>query len=160
MSQDDKDSKDDSFNDQFFFPFLFPFEDDSDTFSQIHSDPENKENSIISSLLIEKKTEFSIQSNLPLTQTTNNISNQINNNTKGKNFPFQVKKQNFRGRKRKTKRGEAHDKYWPDNIKRKILVHSINSLIKYTNLVLNRLGYKDKFYKIKAKCKTKEKKMN
>jgi hypothetical protein len=158
MSQVNNDSMADLFNDLFFSPFLFPSEDDSEIFSLTDAKSEKKENSNISSLLIEKKTEFSIQSNLPLTQTTNNISNQINNNTNGKNFPFQVKKQNFRGRKRKIKRGEAHDKYWPDNIKRKILVHSINSLIKYTNLVLNRLGYEDKFYKIKAKCKTKEKK--
>ena len=57
------------------------------------------------------------------------------------------------------KTGETHNKYSVDNIKRKILVHSINCITKFINLILDRLGYDEKFYKIKANCKTKEKKI-
>ena len=85
-------------------------------------------------------------------------SNQTIENTREKCLPFYVEKQSMRGRKKKIKRDQIHNKYASDNIKRKILTHSINFIIDFINLVLNILGREEKFLKIKANFKQQEKK--
>ena len=96
---------------------------------------------------------------MTLSEEANYISNQTNPNTKESLSFFTIKNKFLRGRKREMKTGETHNKYSVDNIKRKILVHSINCITKFINLILDRLGYDEKFYKIKANCKAKEKKI-
>ena len=154
MDQDENNSINDSFNDQFLFlPDCY-----LNVFSPINLESEKKEYSKTSGFLFGNPPEFSNLSNLSLSEVTNDILNQINTITNERGIIFETKKKNLRGRKRRIKKEEVHDKYWLDNIKRKILIHSINSLIQYTNLVIYRLGYNEKFYKIKAKYKLKEKK--
>ena len=76
------------------------------------------------------------------------IPNEITNNVK----------ENLRGRKRRKNICEIHTKYIKDNVTRKILIHSINFLIDFINLILIKFAYNIKFYKIEGNFKKKEKK--
>ena len=137
MDQDENNSINDSFNDQFLFlPDCY-----LNVFSPINLESEKKEYSKTSGFLFGNPPEFSNLSNLSLSEVANDILNQINTITNERGIIFETKKKNLRRRKRRIKKEEVHDKYWLDNIKRKILIHSINSLIQYTNLVIYRLGY-------------------
>ena len=82
-----------------------------------------------------------------------NIQNQKTKYSTNNNFFFNVNKEKtiFSGKKRKKelKEGEErHNKYFPDNILRKIQVHSINYIFDFINELLNIKGYKDQFLNI------------
>ena len=88
---------------------------------------------------IEKETKKSIQSQITLIQGTKIFKTVLSS--------LQKK------RRRETtasngKNAPIHDKYSPDNIKRKIQVHNISCLICYINYNLEQLGYEQKFLKL------------
>ena len=97
----------------------------------------------------------------------NNESQRRENESHMFNFynPFnKTKKMIKNGRKRKNETeifvGICHNKYYSDNILRKIQVHFISFIIQFINLVLLELGYRDKFYNINYSLKTNVNKRN
>ena len=81
--------------------------------------------------------------------------------TREKSYYFRVLKT---GRKRKNEAeiftDISHNKYSSDNIMRKIQIHFISFIIKFINLVLEELGYEDKFCNINYSFKEKVNKRN
>ena len=76
-----------------------------------------------------------------------------------------VSTENHKGRKKKNtfykiKKNLPHDKYWPDNILRKVQVHFINSIISCVNEILKYLNYSQRFLNIKYEIKSKINKKN
>lgn len=87
-----------------------------------------------------------------------NIQNQKTKSSTNNNIIFNLKieKKVYSGKKRKKelKEGEErHNKYYPDNVLRKIQVHSINYIFDLINEILCIKGYKDKFLSIPYKFK-------
>ena len=90
--------------------------------------------------------------------------------TNGNDGSKNVDNENKRGRKNQKKIGDIHDKNGIDNIKRKIQIHCISSIINLGNAILKQLGYDLEFcdisYDIKKKItsqftsKLKDKKLN
>ena len=84
--------------------------------------------------------------------------------TRDKSFFKVIKKNSKIGRKRKNETenfvGDGHNKYHSDNVLRKIQVDFISFIIKFINLVLLILGYRDKFYNINYSFKTNVNKRN
>ena len=117
------------------------------------------ENFGISSLSFENQV---FDSSQKITSKDDVIISISNNTTKNngikKNKPFKIYKNYQRGRKRKRNNGEIHSRNQKDNITRKILIHSINFIIKFINLLLKKFGFDVKFYKIDGNLKKKEKK--
>ena len=58
------------------------------------------------------------------------------------------------------KYARKHDKYSDDNIKRKIIGHFINNILKYINRISLQNGYDEQLYKISSISKQKENKKN
>ena len=80
------------------------------------------------------------------------------------NDECETKKMIKNGRKRKNETeifvGICHNKYYSDNVLRKIQVHFISFIIKFINLVLLELGYREKFLNINYSFKTNVNKKN
>lgn len=121
-------------------------------YSLINDKKENKEiflSSLFPMELIPKlsekiHTDYSSKINNQIQKTNKNSSN---------NYIFNINKEKkiFTGKKRikELKEGEErHNKYFPDNILRKIQVHSINYIFDLMNELLYIKGYKEKFLKI------------
>ena len=92
-------------------------------------------------------------------------SDYINANTREKSNIFKVTIKNTKlGRKKKIENknftDSGHNKYNTDNIITKIKVHSISFIFIFVNIILQKLGYKERFYKIKYSFKSKVTKKN
>lgn len=107
------------------------------------------------------ESENSFEDRLNIEISSHNIYPTENTGQQRDNILFAVHKDgSLRGRKRtkieNTNSFKKHDKYYEDNIKRKLQVHFINFIIKYINLILIQRGFDTKLLKISSSSKQNE----